>query len=118
MKKNDWKVLGAGVALVGGLMLLFRKGDERQKTLLHPGDVFQGVQGQMVTLRLPKGEYQMMGDDGLIKVVAQNDVGIHSDLVLVLSDSANDYSVKLRFIDQQGESFAVNIAGRKQGKNQ
>jgi len=95
MKKSTSYYLGAA-ALLGGALLLTRK--KKQKLFLTSGGKGSIGVGQMMTLRFRRGDYQMLGGDGLT-MIAQNHTGDKTDVVVTANDTALPFTVTPTFID-------------------
>lgn len=112
MKENSIVIaLGLGLAAIVGFSVM---GKPRQKLVFGPNETVDAVQGQMFTIRLPAGHYVMDGGSPLV-ISAQNTVGIHTDIVVVVGSSASDYTVKPRFtnMDNPSQSYLLTVGARK-----
>jgi hypothetical protein len=112
-KKQTHLALGA-VAAVGLGYLVFRR--KKQPLFITSGGSLDAFSGQQFTVRLPRGQYAMMGGDGLT-LVAQTPVGDGQDLVIAVNDAILPFQVTPTFIDEGDDenqhTITVNVEARE-----
>ena len=111
MTKNQKTALGVGVAAVGLLLLTgAMKKEKSHKTIIRPGETTSRYMGQMFTLRLPRGEYEMIGGDGLT-VITDVDTGTTTDVVLVSETRATGFTTEAIFanVDDPTEQYTITV---------
>lgn len=101
-KKQERNLLIGAVALVAagwGLYAVTRRPSQPEDAY-QPGDDARVVQGQQILLRLPRGQYEMVGDDGLVTVMAQRHKGEATDISLQIGADVSSYELDLLFVDE------------------
>jgi hypothetical protein len=111
MTKNEKTALAVGGGLVGLLLLTgaFSK-EKKHKAVVRPGESTNRFMGEQFVLRLPRGEYDMLGGEGLTMVTA-DDIGNSTDIVIAVGSAANDYIVEPIFanVDTPGEQYKITV---------
>lgn len=116
MKLSDTEYAVIGIVGLGGALWLGKRlrAKKQQQEIIYPGQVFEGMQGQMTTVRLPRGSYTMFNGDNLVHMASQSDAGVYTDVTLVLGDYETDYTVNLVFQENTTKQTSnVTVLGRK-----
>jgi hypothetical protein len=111
MAKNTKTALTLGAAAAGLLLLTAAlKPKKKHKSVVRPGETTDRYMGEQFVLRLPRGEYDMLGGDGLTMVTA-SDIGNSTDIVIAVGSAANDFIVQPRFsnIDDPTEQYDITV---------
>lgn len=105
---GHWVVLGSVVGLFAIITTaLVATADEPD--VYEPGDTADVKMGQTITLRLPRGQYEMTGDDGLVTLMSSKDQGKHTVVTLLIGVSPTPYDLTLRFTRPDGEVEELDI---------
>ncbi len=113
LTETQWLWGLAGAAAVGwGVYAIWGRGNGEQSSFYLPGQTANVYQGQQIIVRLPRGGYELMGDDGLVSIVTQVQRGINTDIALQIgSGGALPFTVTPTFVDTvtPGRSFQLVI---------
>jgi hypothetical protein len=101
MKKQNLSYLVGGGAVLGLGYLLLRK--KTQPKFITAGSKLEAYSGQMFTVRLKRGDYAMMGGDGLT-LVSQVPRGDMTDLQIRVDDAPLPFTVTPTFIDKNNDN--------------
>lgn len=109
---NTWLYIIGGVAGILGLSAVASAGGKKRRTVKSfytPGETVHAFMGQLITVRLPRGDYQVVSDQAIEMV--QKDVGSSTDIALQIQSSHSGYTDKVRFIElgPQGRTFYVDL---------
>ncbi len=100
-KQQKTYAIGASIAALGLGYLLLRK--NKQPLFITAGGTFEGFGSQMFQVRLPRGDYIMMGGDGLT-LQSQGPKGDMQDLQILINDTDLPFTVTPTFIDQTDDN--------------
>ena len=110
MTKNTKTMLGVGGGLLGLLLIAGAMRTKKHKTVVRPGDTTERFMGEQFLLRLPRGEYEMQGGDGLV-MVSDRDAGNSTDIVIAVEERAVGYVVQPFFtdVDNPAKRYKVTV---------
>ncbi len=103
MTKNTKTGLAVAGGILGILLLTGAMRKKKQGTFARPGDTVERMMGQMFVVRLPRGEYNMLGGEGFL-VNSEADSGIFTDIVLTPETRALAYTAELIFANEDDPS--------------
>lgn len=97
---KHWQYIigGIGVIVVAGMVASASGKQKRKpfKQIYHPGDSIDAWMGQMFTVRLPRGDYQVVSEQ-IVKNV-ENDIGNSTDILLLAQPAHAPYQETVRFV--------------------
>lgn len=105
-----WGYILGGVAAILGVSAIASAGSKKPKAkaMYMPGETAHLWMGQMFTVRLPRGEYQLVSEK--VKQVHVASAGSNTDLMLIAGTSHASYQEKAIFIALgTGKQFFVNV---------
>lgn len=112
LTEKQWLWGLAGAAAVGWLAYFtWSAGGKAQPNFYLPGQHARLVQGQLIILRLPRGNYTMVGGGEQVFMQTQSPVGINTDVVLQIGAAPNTFTAIPTFInaDRPGRQFDLTI---------
>ncbi len=116
MKKQQQYAIGAGLAVLTLGYFLTRK--KSAPLFITSGGTYDAQAGQTFQVRLPHGQYVMMGGDGLT-LLAQSPTGDMQDLQILVNDSPLPFTVTPTFIDEGDDTnqhtVTVKVAATIEG---
>jgi len=103
------KIIGlVGLALAGFYIASNKTKRTHGKALYKPGDTVMAVMGQLFTVRLPRGDYQVAADK--ITQTTSIDLGDSTDVVLLVGFAHAEYKDRVTFLQQgTGKQYIVNV---------
>lgn len=108
LERDEWETIG----IVGGVIVLaavIAYASRGTQLVYEPGDTADVKMGQTITLRLPRGQYEMTGGDGLVTLMSSKDQGKHTVVTLLIGVSPTPYDLTLRFTRPDGEVEELDI---------
>jgi hypothetical protein len=110
---DHWKwILGgiAGVLVIGAAASASGKTKRKPfKALYYPGESIDAWMSQTFTVRLPRGDYQVVADN--VEKDVELDIGNSTDVVLLAKPAHAPYAETVRFIDLgSGKEYKVQVS--------
>ncbi len=102
-----------GLAVAGGVLgLLLITGATRKKKqqsiLARPGQTVKRSMGGMFIVRLPRGQYDILGGEDFFQASA-SDSGTSTDIVLTPLSRPTGYTAKLIFVNKDDPADQYNL---------
>ncbi len=108
---KKYAMIGAGVLALFGIVSLASAKKPVRKRMYKPGDTIEAYMGQLFTVRLPRGDYEVVGDK--VKLTTAIDIGTSTDAVLIVGFAHAEYRQRVTFIDQgTNRSHFVDVIAR------
>lgn len=118
MNTSERNKLIAGAGIVAGVLLLYklkRSYSRPGRSYYRPGEHVKTTAGAQFVLRLPRGRYDMLGDDvgqdPGVTLIAINEMGNASDAILAANDTAIPVDATVRFVnlDRPELTYLVHV---------
>lgn len=114
-ESKTWMYIGAALAGIFGLTAIASAGEKKRpkfKDLYNPGDTIHAFMGQLVTVRLPRGDYQVAA--GQATKIAEADVGANTDVVISIGGAHAAYRERVQFVGiGESRTYYVEIVVTK-----
>ena len=111
MTKKTQTLLAVGGGLAGLLLIAgaMRK-DKPHKVIVRPGETTKRFMGEQFMVRLPRGDYEMLGGEGLA-IIAVSEVGNSTDLVIAVKSYATGFTVQPVFsnVDDPTKRYTITV---------
>lgn len=99
-------LLAGGVLLLVGGIVLAASGEP---LVYEPGDTAKVKMGQSITLKLPRGQYEMVGGAEQVVLMSTKDVGKHTVVTLLIGVEPVEYETTIRFVTPQGDDYELDV---------
>lgn len=112
MEKHWTYILGGigAILAIGAISSASGKSKKKKyKAIYYPGDRIEGWMSQLFTVRLPRGDYQVVAD----KIVMNTsiDLGNSTDVVILAEPAHAAYSERVKFVALgSGNEYIVDVA--------
>lgn len=115
LTKQQKAYAGVGAVALGGLLLWALSGKKKPRIpdFFLPGQTADVIQGGAYTIRLPRGDYTVTGDELII--MAQTDIGVNTDVSFMVSGAQNEYTAQVLFMDEDDptQQFKLTVIARR-----